>query len=1227
MLCRGRACPARGIKIAARLRVYRAGLRAGHARPLRPDRNERVNHFKRLKEQEIQVVKSFPDKTKIAIGEGITGVVGPNGSGKSNISDSIRWVLGETSSKQLRGTGKMEDVIFGGTQSRGAMGFASVALTIDNSDHGLDMDADEVTIGRRYYRSGESEYSINGQNVRLKDVYELLLDTGIGRDGYAIVGQGRIAEIVGAKSAERREIFEEASGIAKYRYRKNEAERRLAAAEGNLERLRDILGELERRVGPLKRDSEKAQQFLELSEKRKGLEITLWVDAIRRANDALRDQQRRYEAAQADYDRLSRQLNAFDEQSAALREEAQQLMLTVEQANTDIRTITEANAGSESEIAVLKNESEHSRFRIDEANTELQRAGQGRESIEREAADHRAAIEALRTGMAALDAALREALHALEEKAAASGARRDVIDAARARLQDTATAAKVRAASAQSAGQAAADRLTEARAQAEALQNAAAATEEERRRAERRFKDAEEAVTRNDNIKAGLKLKLDSRRRQQADAAEALQKADREKSAAAQRIHILEDLERNMDGYQQSVKSVMRAAGAGRLRGVIGPVAGILTVEKGYETAIETALGFALQNIVVEDQGCARAAIGFLKDERAGRATFLPLDTVQGTRFTGRLTGTAEVAADLVKADPKYQHIIDNLLGRIIVVEDLTEASAVARSLGYRNRIVTLDGQVVNAGGSFTGGSTARSVGVFSRKQELDELRSRLTKLEARRAEAEKELAARKAEVDNLSAQLAGAEGEGMNAATEHVRAGLEVERLTKATAQNEETARNIEQEIAAQQAAVTQNEAARAEAEKTQANAEAEMAKYTAELAALGESTGSLTAEREHITTELSEKQLQRLADEKDIGLHEAALQGLQSRTGEAEARARELQTVIEAAKAKIEANALKIAEMERTRGDNLQKIAAAEQTIRTANAARMEKEAAVEKLNRDNRALTDERERMSGEMARLAERRTAAETELNDTNSKLWEEYQLTEGEARSHCVPFESLTELRRSVAEVRSKIRGLGNVNVGAIDEYKEVKERYDFLKAQVTDVERAKSELTKMIAELCSEMEELFTTSFKQINTHFQQIFKELFGGGHARLYLSDEANVLESGIEIEVSPPGKVIKNLSALSGGEQALVAISIYFAILSVNPAPFCFLDEIEAALDDVNVARYAQYLRRMTDNTQFIVITHRRGTMEAADVLYGVTMQEDGVSKILRLDLDKVNAELIT
>ena len=1184
----------------------------------------------RLKELEIQGFKSFPDRTRLTIGAGITGVVGPNGSGKSNISDAIRWVLGETSSRQLRGSGKMEDVIFGGTQTRGAMGYASVALTIDNTDHGLDVDADEVTIGRRYYRSGESEYSINGQSVRLKDVYELLLNTGLGRDGYAIVSQGRITAIVGAKSSERREIFEEASGIAKYRYRKNEAERRLAAAEANLERLRDILGELERRVGPLKRDSEKAQQFLELSAVRKSLEVTLWVDAIRRANESLRDQQRKYEAAQADYDRLSRQLDDFDAQSAALRERAQAMVLQVEQANADIRALTEANAGSESEAAVLKNESEHERFRIDEAHAELERAGQGRQSIEQESAAHRTAIEALRQNLAELDerlAALRASLQQLEEKAAASGQRRDAVDAAMARLQDAATTAKVRAAAARTAAEAAETRRAEAERQAQQAQQNAAAAEADQRAAADALQKAEDAVTRNENIKKGLTLKLESRRRLHEEAADALQKADRERSSTAQRIHILEDLERNLDGYQQSVKTVMRAAANRRLRGIIGPVAGILTVQKGYETAIETALGFALQNIVVEDQGCARAAIGFLKDERAGRATFLPLDTVQGSRFTGRLTGTAEVAADLVQADARYQHIVDNLLGRIIVVEDLAEASAVAKALNYRNRIVTRDGQVVNAGGSFTGGSTARSAGVFSRKQELEELRQKLAKLAARHEAAQKELDARKAEVDNLSAQLAGAEAEGMTAASERLRAGMELDRLAAAAAQYAENVHTLaaEAEAQAQARAAAEEEAAVAEAEA--AAAEAERTRCAAELAELGESAGSLSAEREAITNELAETQMQRLAGEKDIGLHEAALQGLQSRTGETEARERELRATVEAARARIEANEQKIAALERTRGENQQKIAAAEQTIRTANAARLQAEADTAKLAQENRALTGERERMSGEMARLAERRNALESELNDTNTKLWEEYQLTDSEARALCVPFDSLTELRRQVAETRGKIRALGNVNVGAIDEYKEVKERYDFLKAQVTDVEKARAELTRMIAELCSEMEELFATSFKEINRHFGQIFRELFGGGHARLYLSDPENVLDSGIEIEVSPPGKVIKNLSALSGGEQSLVAISIYFAILNVNPAPFCILDEIEAALDDVNVNRYAQYLHRMTANTQFIVITHRRGTMEAADVLYGVTMQEDGVSKILRLDLDSVTADLIS
>ena len=1184
----------------------------------------------RLKELEIQGFKSFPDRTKITIGPGITGVVGPNGSGKSNISDAIRWVMGETSSKQLRGAGKMEDVIFGGTQTRGAMGFASVSLTIDNSDHGLAMDADEVTIGRRYYRSGESEYTINGQNVRLKDVYELLLDTGLGRDGYAIVGQGRIAEIVAAKSNERREIFEEASGIARFRYRKNEAERRLAAAEGNLERLRDILGELEGRVGPLKRDSEKAQKFLEYSATRKSLEITLWVDSIRRAQEAVRDQQRRYEAAESDYGRLSKQLDEFDARTEALRAEAQKLMLDVEQANADIRALTEAGAGRDSALAVLRNENEHARAQIAEAEAERARAGEGAKGIEAETAEHEAAIQTLREAVAKADeqlAGLRGRLNALEQQALQSGQRQDVLNAAIARQQEVATACKVQAASLESSLSASQTQLDALRTQAGAAGAAAEKLAAERAAAAEALQKAEENVTRCDNIKSGLALKLESRRRQQAEAAEALQKADRDRSNTAQRIRILEDLEKNLDGYQQSVKAVMRAAEARRLRGIIGPVAGILTVRKGYETAIETALGFALQNLVVENERDARAAIAFLKESRAGRATFLPLDTVQGHRFTGPLTGTAEVAADLVEVDARYQNIVDNLLGRIIVVDDLTEASAVAKRLSYRNRIVTLDGQVVNAGGSFTGGSTARSAGVFTRKQELDELREKLATLDKRRAEAERETSARKAEVDNLAAQVAGAESESVNAASARLRASLELERLDAAVAEGAAAAQRRKAEIDALTETLQKDKAARAQADNARVAAEAELERYTAELQTLGESSGTLTAEREQITADLNAAQLERLTHEKDIGLHEASLETLRSRSGEAAARARELEAAITAANATLEANAAKAEAIERERAEAKDKIAAAEQAIRDANAARLEKEAEITRLGQENRALTDERERMGGEMARLAERRAAAEAERDDTAAKLWEEYQLTENEAKAQCVEFTTVTELRRQVAEVRGKIRALGNVNVGAIDEYKEVKERYDFLKAQVGDVERSKTELTRMIAELCQEMEEMFKKSFQEINRNFGRIFRELFGGGRARLYLSDEGNILDSGIEIEVSPPGKVIRNLSALSGGEQALVAISIYFAILEVNPSPFCILDEIEAALDDVNVTRYAQYLRRMTERTQFIVITHRRGTMEAADVLYGVTMQEDGVSKLLRLDLDHVNVDMIS
>ena len=1184
-----------------------------------------------LKELEIQGFKSFPDRTRVKFDQGITAVVGPNGSGKSNISDAIRWVLGETSSKQLRGAGKMEDVIFGGTQLRSAMGYAMVNLTLDNSDRRLEVDADEVVIGRKYYRSGESEYSINGQNVRLKDVYELFLDTGLGRDGYSIIGQGRIAEIVGAKSAERREIFEEASGIAKYRYRKNEAERRLAGAEDNLSRLRDILGELESRVGPLEKESKKAAQFLELSEKRKELEVTLWVDGVRRAKETVRNQQRQYETAQADYDGLCAEIEAIDAETEAVQAEMQRLMVEVERCNAAIRAITEEQAGSDSRLAVLQNDIDHNNASIASFKEEIEAAGAGKEGLAAEAAAHQKAIEELEAKMAELEAEAarrEEQLAAIQAENAATGERRGAVTGLLAQLTARQTDAKVRAAGCASSAAAAAERLSALSAEKEKNAEALKGLEAEQADTAAYLATVNDTLARLENVQNGLKMKLASRQKQldEADAAE--QQITRQREAAEQRLQVLGDLERNMDGYQQSVKTVMRAAQNRRLRGILGTVSGLLTVQPGYELAIETALGFALQNIVVDGEAAAKAAIAFLRDEKAGRATFLPLDTIKGTRLdSSRLSGSARVAADLVKCDAKYDNIVANLLGRIIVVDEINEASRVARSLDWRNRVVTVDGQVINAGGSFTGGSTSRSAGLFSRRQEMEDLKKKVADLEKKQDAAAEATDKWKAEVDALNAQLTAASSEAITAGGDKIRAEAEARRIEAALSQAKAAA-----ELSAAEADSLAAQKERDEAEGKAAAAEqeklaGEIAALEKELAELAGSDDSFLATRARLSDELSAVRMQRLEAGKDRDIHAAAMETLASRSGESEERDRALRANIARLEALNAENEEKMAEVRLQKEEAAGRIEEQEAKIAAASARRMEKEGEVNQKTQKVRAITDQREKMSQEMARLAERKSAAEVEYDQTIAKLWEEYQLTMTDAQSLCVEFDSVTELRRQVGEVRGKIRSLGNVNVSAIEEYKEVSTRYETLREQVRDVEKSKAELTRMINELSGEMKTIFTESFNQINGHFGRIFNALFGGGSASLSLADPENVLESGIDIQVAPPGKVIKNLSALSGGEQALVAISIYFAILAVNPAPFCILDEIEAALDDVNVVRYAQYLQRICEATQFIVITHRRGTMEAADVLYGVTMQEDGVSKLLRLDLDEVDASLVS
>ena len=1183
-----------------------------------------------FKELEIQGFKSFPDKVKITFDAGVTGVVGPNGSGKSNLSDAVRWVLGETSSRQLRAAGKMEDVIFGGTRRRSAMGFASVRLTLDNTGHTLDVDADEVTIGRKYYRSGDSEYTINGQVCRLRDVYELLLDTGIGRDGYSVIGQGRIAEIVAAKSSERREIFEEACGIAKYRYRKTEAERRLAAAGENLERLRDILGELESRVGPLEKESAKAQKFLELSEQRKTLEVTLWTDSVHRARDTVRQQVRDYETAQADYERFDGEAKAAEQEAEEIRMQAQQLTIAVERLNGDIRSITEQISGSDSRIAVLENDILRNEESIASLRSEIEAREQDGAEADAALQRHRAVaakMEVEGEKLAAEIDALNAELEQLADASNASGARKDTLRAEITDLTAKRTEAQVAQAAAEAAEETARQRLP-------ALEQAVQEGTDQWETARQDLTDTiryREMLTENEkqlaNVRSGLELKLKNRKAALDEADTAEQRLGRELDAARQRLSVLRELEKNMDGYQNSVKAVMRAAGARRLRGIIGPVSAILKVEPGCEVAVETALGAALQNIVVENEAAAKAAIALLRSDNAGRATFLPLDTVQPGVFRGRLSGTARLASSLVQADARYDNIVSNLLGRIIVVEDINEASRVARDNGFRSRVVTMDGQVINAGGSFTGGSVQRSAGLFTRKQEMEELRIRAAKLQKDCLAAQEKTDQCKEQVDALQAELTATASEQITAANDRVRAEAEQKRLEAAAAQLE-TARNARrQEIDTLQAALADSRAKAEDAAKLQAELTAKIDRRTAEVSRIAEGDDSFLTRQNALAQDLSAKRLEQVTRQKDAELAYSQIAALEQRARDAAARRTSLEESVAALAARSDACRAEIADIRQTRADSQTTIAQKEAEIREATQKRLARQQAETETLARARTAADSREEMSREMARLAERKAAAESEYDQTVAKLWDEYQLSVSQAEALCVEFDSLPALRAQVADLRGKIRALGSVNVSAIEEYKEVKARYDALVTQVTDVEESRNELSRMISKLSAQMREIFTDSFRAINENFGRVFAELFGGGEASLMLEDESDVLSSGIGIRVAPPGKVIKNLEALSGGEQALVAISIYFAILAVNPAPFCILDEIEAALDDANVVRFAQYLRQVSDKTQFIVITHRRGTMEAANVLYGVTMQEDGVSKLLKLDLEQVDATLVS
>ena len=1178
----------------------------------------------KLKAVEMQGFKSFPDRTKLTFDDGITVIVGPNGSGKSNISDAIKWVFGEQSVKSLRGA-KMEDVIFGGSASRKPTGFAWVSLFIDNTDRSIDIDTDEVVITRRLYRSGESEYRINNNPVRLKDINETFMDTGLGRDGYSVIEQGKIAEIVSAKSTQRREIFEEAAGISKFRYRKTEAERKLTQAEDNLIRLRDIMQELEDRVGPLKAQSEKAKQYVVLAEEKKSLEISLWLEQLAKLGRQMAELEDKTLLAANDRTTAQKRLEEIERETEEIQQKTQELNLYIEHKRDRIREWETAISEARVNAAVKQNTVTHNEDTIRELQDEWERSMLSAGELEEK-------LTGLREDCVLLQKEAEETARRWEESQKALEAKRQkerrlateqsALALQKQELQENIHRAELSAETAGTLAEETVDRLEALRGQAKNKDENLTRLREELAGHRAFAEELRERLESLQNSKNGYLFKLKSRSDKIAEVESRQRNSEKLAGEKLQRAQVLTDLEKNYESFNNSVKFVMKQAGAGALRGVIGPVSALIRTENRYSTAVEIALGAAIQNIVVQDETAAKRAIALLKERGAGRATFLPLTNIRAnpireSDLSGR-GGYVGLASELVQCEERYRAVMDSLLGRTVVAEDIDAAAAIAKAYGYRYRAVTLDGQVVNAGGSLTGGSVNKNASILSRRGEIDALTAEAKKYAAQVEELETQLTELRREADTIRATVEGIAAEEKTAREDLISAQTLVSRLTAST----EEAEQLNEQALREYDELT----ARVEELRKQKLTGGELVKkLTEEVARLNrmdvESTAAHTALTEAIeeaARQVTDLQMEAITRRKDCEAAQSVIAQLENQQSGSEAALTELRQKQEQLQKENEAIRAEIEEITAGAAGGGSEIETLRRDIKEADGQKDTLEARRSILTRESGDAITKREAAASELVRLQEKSEAMQEQQNGISTKMWEEYELTRSEAAETAIPLEDVPAAQKRLTELRGRIRGLGAVNVAAIEEYEEVSGRYRFMKEQIDDAENAKKELTRLIAELSAKMSAIFTERFAGINRHFGEIFRELFGGGHAELRLTDATDPLETGIEIIVQPPGKIIKNLSALSGGEQAFVAICIYFAILRVNPAPFVLIDEIEAALDDVNVGKFAAYLHRMTDHTQFISITHRRGTMEQGDVLYGVTMEEEGISKLLRLDV---------
>ncbi len=1184
-----------------------------------------------LKSLEVQGFKSFPDKTLIRFGDDITAIVGPNGSGKSNISDAILWVMGEQSSKTLRGA-KMEDVIFGGTQRRAAVGFAEATLTLDNTDRALLYDADEVMVTRRYYRSGDSEFYINKQSARLKDIHEMFMDTGLGREGYSNIGQGRIDEILSLKSGDRREIFEEAAGISKYRHRKEETERKLAHTEDNLLRIGDKVSELELQLEPLKNQSEKAKKYLELKDELMGVEVAVWLESLDRLSAAAKKAEEDYASAAFVLQQSKDDLDALYRQAECLGEELRQKDALLETVRTESSFLEAAGQQLEGQMAVLRgnvenNESNIARSREELAGSESRSGGiesqivQARErvaQIDSEMAAARTELDSLQADLAAMTAN-------------AQGRTRQFLEL-RAR-QTTLTAelagrgADIRALE---------ESIRQSEGRREQLAEDLAAGSGRRRDAQlameacqRSLKTAREQVTSAQNTIAGFRLRQNARNQKAGELEQQLRDLSANLDSVTAKARVFRAMERDFESYQKSVRMVMQEAQRGRLNGIHGPVSRLIRTDDEFTVAIEIALGGAMQQIVVDSENEGKAAIGFLKRTGGGRATFLPLNTISGRRLQENglesARGFVGVASDLVRTDSRYRGIVENLLGRTVICENIDCAIAMARQFRNRFKIVTLDGQVMNAGGSMTGGSVNKEAGILSRANELEKLTAREKALTEEKQALSAQLAEARRSAEEVSYQLTVAQDQLREAEDACLRLQGQEKQYEILLSAVEEAAESAQREcdslrdrmdtdrqrLAAQQAKVQVFTVQLAETEATLATLEGEESETARQTNAMTErstalKTGSAALEAERSTA---------LAHIEDLRQLQIALEG---------DRQQKL-LVIAAMEAENQRLGSQIADLTVQHQQNRQDAAAAKRKLSKVLASRADTEAAKTKAERESQEKSKDILNMERACALLEQKKLTANMEERQIVDKLWDSYGLTPGTAPEKRGRIDSVAAGNRRIAELKRKIAGLGTPNLGAIEEYARVNERYTYLASQRDDVLTSKRELESIIRGITQEMTAIFVEEFQKIDHYFGITFEEMFGGGKGQLILEDPQNPLTCGIEIRVQPPGKQVKTITLLSGGEKAFVAIALYFAILKVRPTPFCMLDEIDAALDDRNVERYAGYLRNLSQKTQFIVITHRRGTMEASDVLYGVTMQEQGVSKLLRLDLNQMEEYL--